>query len=277
AAHFVIHAFDDPAHAPLGLWAARLYAGIAPGAPHAQHMTSHIFLAVGLWDDVIAANIRASSSQQRDLERAGQPLRKCGHYNEWLHYGLLQAGRFREARAVLDACARNPNPDANVDNVEGYAGLRAAQIVDAGPDGALRPTDDAPRGTSGARAYMAFGTGYANWVAGAADGVARARAQAEAALRAQGDTPDPYVRVLVLELRALEAVAAGNVDGGIALAREAARLDDALPVPFGPPLTVKPPHELLGDLLLAVGRPAEARAEFQRALLGTPGRSRALY
>src|SRR5581483_793035 len=62
AAHFVIHAFDDPAHAPLGLWAARLYAGIAPGAPHAQHMTSHIFLAVGLWDDVIAANIRASSS-----------------------------------------------------------------------------------------------------------------------------------------------------------------------------------------------------------------------
>ncbi|MEA3244590.1 MAG: hypothetical protein U9Q74_00390 [Gemmatimonadota bacterium] len=191
AAHFVIHAFDDPAHAPLGLWAARRYSAIAPGAPHAQHMTSHIFLAVGLWDDVIAANIRAAASQQRDLARAGQPLRKCGHYNEWLHYGLLQAGRYREARAALDACAGNQNPDANVDNVEGYAGFRAAQIVDAGPDGAIRITDDAPRGTPGARAYMAFGTGYANWLAGSADGVTRAREGAEAALRRQGAGPIP--------------------------------------------------------------------------------------
>lgn len=277
AAHFVIHAFDDPTHAPLGLWAARLYSAIAPGAPHAQHMTSHIFLAVGLWDDVIAANIRAASSQEHDLAHAGQPLRKCGHYNEWLHYGLLQAGRFREARAVLDACAGNPNPDANVDNVEGYAGFRAAQVVDAGPDGVMRRTDEQPRATAGARAYMAFGTGYAHWLADSADGIARARERAEAAMREQGDTPDPYVRILVLELRALENVASGDRDGGLRLAREAADLDDALPVPFGPPLTVKPPHELVGDLLLRAGRNAEAQAEFQRALRGTPGRSRALY
>lgn len=277
AAHFVIHAFDDPVHAPLGLWAARLYSAIAPGAPHAQHMTSHVFLAVGLWDDVIAANVRAAAAQERDLARAGQPRRKCGHYNEWLHYGLLQAGRFREARAALDACAGNPNPDANVDNVEGYAGFRAAQIVDAGPEGAIRRTDDAPRGTAGARAYTAFGTGYAHWLSGSAEGIARSRERAEAALREQGDKPDPYVRILVLELRAIEKVAAGDHDGGLTLAREAAALDDALPVPFGPPLTVKPPHELVGELLLSAGRSAEAQAEFQRALLGTPGRSRALY
>ncbi|HVZ48539.1 MAG TPA: hypothetical protein VG916_07130, partial [Gemmatimonadaceae bacterium] len=136
AAHFTIHAFDDPAHAPLGLWAARLYSGIAPGAPHAQHMTSHIFLAVGLWDDLIAANVRAASAQQAMRARAGQPRRGCGHYNEWLEYGYLQAGAYARARAVLAACAANQNPDSTVDNIEGYAGMRAALIVDAGADGA---------------------------------------------------------------------------------------------------------------------------------------------
>ncbi|MEO6209475.1 MAG: hypothetical protein ABIQ10_05035 [Gemmatimonadaceae bacterium] len=59
AAHYVIHAVDDPAHASLGLAAARAYSRIAPDASHAQHMTSHIFIALGMWDDVIAANVRA--------------------------------------------------------------------------------------------------------------------------------------------------------------------------------------------------------------------------
>jgi hypothetical protein len=56
AAHYLIHAYDDPVHAPLGLRAARAYAKIAPSAGHAQHMTSHIFVALGMWDDVVAAN-----------------------------------------------------------------------------------------------------------------------------------------------------------------------------------------------------------------------------
>lgn len=277
AAHFVIHAFDDPTHAPLGLWAARLYSTIAPGAPHAQHMTSHIFLAVGLWDDVVAANIRASTAQEADLRKAGVPLRKCGHYNEWLHYGLLQAGRMREARAALDACANRPNPDAHVDNVEGYAGFRAAQIVDAGTGGTMRASDATPRGTAGARAYIAFGNGYAAWLAGTPAGITGARAQAEMALKDEGAKPDPYVQILVMELRALDRAAALDVDGALALARDAAKMDDALPVPFGPPQTVKPPHELLGELLLNAGRNVEAESEFLRALMATPGRSRALF
>jgi len=67
AAHYLIHSFDDPIHAPLGLPAARKYSEIAPGAAHAQHMTSHIFVALGLWDDVIAANIRARDAQDDTL------------------------------------------------------------------------------------------------------------------------------------------------------------------------------------------------------------------
>ena len=59
AVHYMIHSFDDPVHAPLGLEAARAYSEIAPGAGHTQHMTSHIFVALGMWDDVVSANVRA--------------------------------------------------------------------------------------------------------------------------------------------------------------------------------------------------------------------------
>jgi len=54
ALHYLIHAYDDPIHAPLGLRAARLYGSVAPAASHAQHMPSHIFFALGMWDDAIS-------------------------------------------------------------------------------------------------------------------------------------------------------------------------------------------------------------------------------
>lgn len=277
AAHFVIHAFDDPDHAPLGLWAARLYSGIAPGAPHAQHMTSHIFLAAGLWDDVIAANIRASGEQQRRMAAAGRPVRKCGHYSEWLQYGLLQAGRRTEARAMLAACAGNPSPDSLVDNVEGYAGFRAAQVVDAGPEGVIRPSDSMPRGTSGARAYMAFGNGYAAWLTGDAGGITSALMKIKAEIASEAPKPDPYVQILATELQALERAAGNDLDAAIGYAESAARADDALPMPFGPPQTAKPPHELLGDLLLRAGNSTRALAEYRHALARAPGRSHTLF
>src|SRR5215212_3945517 len=93
AAHFVIHAFDDPIHAPLGLWAARAYSKIAPQAPHAQHMTTHIFLAMGMWDEVVSQNVIASGPNRHDWH--------AGHYTMWLGYGLLQQGRFADARTHL--------------------------------------------------------------------------------------------------------------------------------------------------------------------------------
>ncbi len=91
AAHYLIHAFDDPLHAPLGLSAARAYIRIAPDAAHAQHMTTHIFLALGMWDETIAQNVIATN----------QTAYVPGHYTEWLGYGYLQAGRFADSRALL--------------------------------------------------------------------------------------------------------------------------------------------------------------------------------
>ena len=81
AAHYVIHAFDDPVHAPLGLRAARAYSRIAPAAGHAQHMTTHIFLALGMWPEVVKQNEVALVANAGNADRANW---FAGHYTAWL-------------------------------------------------------------------------------------------------------------------------------------------------------------------------------------------------
>src|SRR5215212_5236964 len=98
--HYLIHAYDDPTHAPLGIRAARLYGAVAPSAGHALHMTSHIFIALGMWDDVIDANRRAIAVVNKQRAARGRSPQDCGHYPTWLHYALLQKGQ-------LDVADRN--------------------------------------------------------------------------------------------------------------------------------------------------------------------------
>src|SRR5260370_21897527 len=76
--HYLIHSYDDPAHAPLGLRAARIYAKIPPDAGHAQHMTSHIFLALGMWQEVVEATLTALAhvARVRQAARTAPPARR---------------------------------------------------------------------------------------------------------------------------------------------------------------------------------------------------------
>src|SRR5258706_11644504 len=103
--HYLIHSYDDPTHAPLGLRAARIYAKIAPDAGHAQHMTSHIFLALGMWEEVVQANIPAIAYVDRVRKAAGKgPAPRCGHYPSWLGYGYLQLSEMDQARSAVASC-----------------------------------------------------------------------------------------------------------------------------------------------------------------------------
>jgi hypothetical protein len=102
--HYLIHSYDDPAHAPLGLRAARLYAKIAPDAGHAQHMTSHIFLALGMWTATVDANVAAIAAVNRARLAAGKMSIGCGHYSSWLEYAYLQLGNVESARSTLESC-----------------------------------------------------------------------------------------------------------------------------------------------------------------------------
>jgi hypothetical protein len=137
--HYLIHSYDDPIHAPLGLRAARIYARLAPDAGHAQHMTSHIFLALGMWEDVVKANETAIAVVNRERAAASRPARGCGHYPYWLEYGYLQLGRVDDARRVLVACRQEAlrqaernsgsnNPTADPDPAPSVHTLQCAPI-----------------------------------------------------------------------------------------------------------------------------------------------------
>ena len=275
AAHYLIHAFDDPIHAPLGLRAARAYSKIAPGADHAQHMTSHIFVAMGMWDETVAANEAAVGP-----DRATWPP---GHYTAWLEYGYLQQGRTAEARRLIETTRPNlgepprPSRRAYLHSMRAHYLINSERWSDSIVGWTLDPNGIGPV----PQAMDAFALGYAALRRGdrpAADSLLRALG-AIAKLPPANDRygGDPQVLVILeQELRALLRAADGANDEAMALLREASGLQEALPLEFGPPDVVKPTHELLGELLLAQGRAPEAQQEFVRALALTPRRTLSL-
>jgi tetratricopeptide (TPR) repeat protein len=266
AAHFVIHAFDDPAHAPLGLWAARAYSKIAPQAPHAQHMTTHIFVAMGMWDDVVSQNIIASGADHMKW--------RAGHYTVWLGYGYLQQGRYADAHDHLALMKAHAVTPLLARELPSLIQMRATYLIGTERwDDPVATWTFPPAPLPLPRAIDAFTAAYVALKRGdrtTAERMAAAVAAEEAGGRAA------LIHVLSMEIQAALAAARGQADSAIVLIREAARLDDATPVEFGPPVIPKPPHELAGEILLAAGRAAEAQQEFTRALELMPGRARSL-
>jgi tetratricopeptide (TPR) repeat protein len=290
AAHYLIHSYDDPVHAPLGLRAARAYAGIAPAASHAQHMISHIYTALGQWDEVIEANQKAVAVSEDRLRRKGQPLAHRSHHALlWLEYGYLQQGRFEEARQTLATMAADVTASPDLGNLWHYAQMRAAYIVaDPGRSDAIPPIE--LTGVAlGATAADAFATGLQALSRGdleaagqAADqmGVARETARKTAIEEgknvydgANDESELVVARIMEQELEALILFAEGKTAEALALLSEAATAEEARPLEFGPPSVVKPSHELLGEMLLALDRPAEARMQFTKALERAPRRT----
>ena len=272
AAHYVIHAFDDPAHAPLGLPAARAYAGIAPGADHAQHMTTHIFLALGMWPETVAQNAVASGPDSSKWQ--------AGHYTYWMHYGLLQQGRFDEAARLLDRLHVQMPAESRAPRRAYLANARGQQVLNAErwDDPSLRWEIALADAGAVPRAMNAFTRGYAALQRGDRGAAKRALTDIDA-LR---DVPPGTLgglpqmpAVLADELRAALLRADGRKADAEQLLRRAGDQAAALPAEFGPPDLVKPPQELLGEWLLADGRIADARAAFARALELWPGRLRA--
>ncbi|MEX2467369.1 MAG: hypothetical protein WD995_10695 [Gemmatimonadota bacterium] len=267
AAHYIIHSFDDPVHAPLGLEAAREYSDIAPNAAHAQHMTTHIFVAMGMWEDVIAGNTRARDTQDGARAEDGLPPNYCGHYSSWLQYGHLQIDEDTEAGALMDLCHGSMAEAPSGGEQFYFASMRARQIVDT-EDWAL------------AGRWPAELEGNAAFFKDVTDAFAALRAGDPAparALVASTSRPEPgFDRIMIDQLRGLLLIADGNAERGLSLVREAAEAEDALPFEFGPPRLVKPGFELLGEELLLQGRVAEAEAAFRRAVERTPGRELAV-
>lgn len=298
AAHYLIHSYDDPIHAPLGLRAALAYSSIAPDAAHAQHMTSHIFVAMGMWDDVVRANETAVAVVDRERSARGGSALVCGHYPFWLEYGYLQQGRPADAKRVLRGCRDAAKAEAGAraghgnlldpDNTlrASYVQMRTRYIVDSEEWDSDVLEWDLPMGEAwGDRLTYAFGTGFAAARRGdleaagtALKNLVEARRGLEALLRTREDSGGQYgARASILEqqLRAVILAEEGHAEDAITLVREAVEAEESLPFIFGPPFVDKPSHELLGELLLALGRADEAREAFETALSRTPERATA--
>ncbi len=272
-AHYLIHSFDDPVHAPLGLIAARAYATIAPDAAHAQHMTTHIFVAMGMWDDVVAANERAVAVVERAAGRA--PV-GCGHYNEWLAYGYLQEGRTLAARRLVEEC--RAEAAVSTRRAGSLADMRATYLVDTGEWSGAEA-----RAVVDTAALDGWGRSVVDFTAGlGAASVSDARAARRALVRLASrhaslpQSARGNAQVMAGVLGAAILFVEGHRDEAIAEASRAAQLEASLPFAFGPPAAYKPPRELEGELLLAMDRPRDAVRRFEEALRRTPGRTLAL-
>jgi tetratricopeptide (TPR) repeat protein len=297
-AHYLIHSVDDAAHAPLGVKAARAYGQIAPESAHAVHMTSHIYLALGQWDDVVAANERAIEVAARQERGNGAAPPGCGHSSTWLAYGYLQQGRYAAAKRMLAACllevqqrpvhADNEDQfDPDESSLATFYSMRLRYLLD-GPASDQEVAGWSPEASKVPLA--AFLREYTDALLalraddGAAAGdvaarVERARSAASAlngamdrfALSAQ----HPLRRVVAIELAQLDGLLQlrrGNRQGGMARLEAAALAEDGLAAAFGPPQVDQPTRELLGSLLLQAGSFGAARTQFERALELNPGR-----
>jgi tetratricopeptide (TPR) repeat protein len=273
AVHYLIHAYDDPLHAPLGLEAARAYARIARDAAHAQHMTTHIFLAMGMWDEVVGQNRIA----------VGATAEVPGHYTSWLLYGLIQQGKYDAAQAMLEQLRGRLSSDAPRGQHTYLAEMRAQFLLhsEAWTSPAATWKLDGNRMAllgqlidNFSAGVIAFRRHDSTALANAAQGLGQV-VEAIRKERGPDDPATPTAQVMVRELEGMGLWLSGSRGAAILALREAAALEDALPMEFGPPAIVEPSHEILGALLLET-EPAAALAEYQRALVLAPGRSRAL-
>jgi tetratricopeptide (TPR) repeat protein len=272
-AHYIIHTFDSPKLATQGLAAAKRYAAIAPSAPHALHMPSHIFTRLGYWDESIETN-RRSAVAEPDSNAAVHP-------NDYMVYAYLQQGRDGEALKVINR-ARS-SADRFYGAILGYNGV-AMQ--------ARYPLERAAWSEAAKLAVPVTTTPYVEAVARFARAIGAARsgdptsARADATalavlrdtLKARNDTYwSTIVEAQRLAATAWIARATGNDAEAVRLARQAADLEETVekhPVTPGPLL---PARELEGDLLLELNRPADALRAYEATLMREPNRARALF
>ena len=282
AVHYLIHSYDDPVHAPLGLRAARVYAKIAPAAAHALHMPSHIFVALGMWEETASSNEDSWAAADARIKRKGLTIKdRSYHALWWLHYAYLQQGRYQQAEKLLQIMKEDAGQLSVPITRRHLAVMQAAHLVET------RRWETAPRGgdldLSGVSEEQAAAHWFTSGMAAAENGDLGMARQALAALQKRSDTAATSSssgrqagQAMTLQLRSLIAFASGQQREALQLIKQAAAVEDKMALSYGPPSPVKPSHELFGELLLELNRPAEARAEFERALERAPRRALSL-
>jgi len=282
AAHYLIHSYDYPPIAAKGLDAARRYATIAPSAPHALHMPSHIFTRVGYWKDSVESN-RAAFNSTKDL-------RTRLHALDYMTYAYLQMGQDSEARRALDEIVKIEKvPSENQAAAYALAAIPSRLTLerDRWAEAAalkLHPSDSAFKWNNfpNAVAVMVFarGLGAARGgnVTAAKEELDRLNTRVKPAMIAAkqaywADQADIQIKVIESWI----AKAEGDNGRALELARAAAKHEDSTEKHVVSPGPIIPARELLGDLLMELGQPAAALKEYEASIAKEPNRFRGLY
>ena len=277
-AHYLIHSYDFPPIAGRGLPAARRYASVAPAAPHAQHMPSHIFTRVGAWQESIDSNRAAAALSRADGERDG-----ALHAMDYMMYGYLQTAQDREAKRLLDEVAGVTGVSmVPVAGFFGRAAIPARYALERrawGLAASLEPQPNPRLPFTEAVTHFARALGAARGgdAVTAQKDVDRLEALRDALTQAKNGYWAEQVEVQRRAAAAWVALAQGRRDDALKLMRGAADLEDSTekhPVTPGP---IVPARELLGEMLLELKDAPGALREFEASMKKEPNRFNGTY
>jgi tetratricopeptide (TPR) repeat protein len=291
-AHYMIHSFDYPELAEDALPAARAYSKIAPSSAHALHMPSHIFTRLGLWQESIESNLASAGSGRQLAARRhpGTASFDTLHALDYLEYAYLQMGDDTHAHGVLEEAARARTFD-EATFAAGYAVVAIPArwtlerrdwkgAADLTPSSVALPWDRFVYATAITQFAKAIGAARSGRL-DAARGAVGKLSEIQAGL-AKSPVAGPYdwaahVESMRLAAAAWLAYAEERKDEALALARSAAEVDAKTGKHPVTPGAILPPRELLADMLLEMGRPDEALAEYEASLREAPGRFNGLF
>jgi tetratricopeptide (TPR) repeat protein len=297
ALHYTIHAYDDPGHAFKALEAANRYSKVAPDATHALHMPSHIYIALGMWDEVISTNIVSYNASVERMKNKGLDNDARGyHAYKWLMYACMQKGEYEQARTYVDSmkqyCYEKPSPRARSHFIQ----MRALYLSET--DGWNNPLasdtvsfDDLNLSIQAIQRFVDGSIAYqqkdkkalTTVIEKLSTAIEEARNTALAKGGAMCSGVSGYnqtaskldinkSQVMLHELTAFQALLDNNENQAIASMKAAVDLEEATSFSFGPPEIIKPAPELYGEFLLTKGDKSSAKLMFEKVLERAPKR-----
>jgi tetratricopeptide (TPR) repeat protein len=279
-AHYLIHSYDAPPIAKQGLPAARRYASIAPAAPHALHMPSHIFTRVGAWEDSAATNIRSAAVAKKGVNESAEAY----HATDYTVYAYLQLARDADARREMEEALKVTTgilPAQQFIAQYSMAAMPARYAMERGAWREAMQLQPQPSKIQFADAITYFARALGATRSG---DVAAAEKDAEELARLHKELQDAKnnywateVEIQRLAIAGWIALAKGNQDDAHKFMRAAADLEDKNDKHPVTPGRIVPARELLGDMLLELKQPAQALKEYEASHVREPNRFRGFY
>ena len=301
ALHYLIHSYDDPDHASLALDAANRYAQVAPDAEHALHMPSHIFVALGMWDEVIKSNIASydasvSKMNKKELDNDARGY----HAYKWLMYGYLQKGNTEKAKEMVynmkQYCEQKPSSKARAH----FIMMKADYLTETGnwADSITNHNVELDKLNLLIKGVQVFTQGMAGYHTNNKEALNTAintlysmRSKAETQmvigspkmcsgvsryLQPPSVNEVNSIKVLEYELKASMALLNKDDKAAEEWMTEATKVEEEATFTFGPPNIVKPSFELYGEWLITQNRKEEAQQQFEKVLERAPKRRLAM-